>query len=72
MRVTRVLRSHLGDIDLLHGLLGVIHTDDAGPLSVISNNGAKYFVPFIDDESRWLTMYPLNQNLIAFTSFSFS
>ncbi len=41
------------------GLLDIIHTDVAGPFPVASKGGALYFVTFIDDTSRWLTVFSI-------------
>jgi len=34
-------------------LLDLIHSDICGPMRVASMSGARYFVEFIDDHSRW-------------------
>lgn len=34
-------------------MLDLIHSDVCGPMRVASMSGAKYFVEFIDDQSRW-------------------
>src|ERR1700737_5265919 len=39
--------------------LQLIHTDLCGPMRVTSLGGAKYFVSFIDDYSRRVTVYPI-------------
>ncbi len=51
------------------GVLDLIHTDVAGPLPVMSNEGAKYFVTFIDDHSRWLSVYPIRSKSECFSYF---
>ncbi len=51
------------------GLLDLIHTDVAGPLSVPSKGGALYFVTFIDDKSRWLTVFPIKSKSDCFSCF---
>jgi hypothetical protein len=39
--------------------LELIHSDVAGPMKTESFGGAKYFVTFIDDYSRCVTVYPM-------------
>ncbi len=51
------------------GLLDLVHTDVAGPLPVPSKGGALYFVTFIDDRSRWLTVYPIKSKSDCFPCF---
>lgn len=34
-------------------ILDLIHTDVYGPMRLLSNSGAKYFVTFINDSTRW-------------------
>ena len=50
-------------------LLQLIHTDLAGPMEIRSKGGARYFVTFIDDKSRWLTVYPLHRKSDCFDAF---
>jgi len=53
-------------------LLEIIHSDLCGPMSVNSNGGARYFVTFIDDSSRWCQTHFLkskDQVLNAFKDF---
>ena len=38
-------------------LLGVIHTDVSGPMSISTRNGHRYFVTFTDDLSRYGYIY---------------
>ncbi len=40
-------------------LLGLVHTDVAGPLAIPSKGGARYFVTSIDDNSCWVTAFPI-------------
>ncbi len=51
------------------GLLDLIHTDVAGPLPVMSKGGARYFATFIDDKSRWVTVYPIKSKSDCFSYF---
>ena len=39
--------------------LELVHSDVAGPMQTESFGGAKYFVTFIDDYSRCVTVYPM-------------
>ncbi len=40
-------------------LLELVHSDVNGPLEVPSLGGSRYFVTFIDDFSRWTTLYTI-------------
>eukprot|EP00171_Calliarthron_tuberculosum_P002040 IDg2040t1 len=51
------------------GILDLVHSDVAGPLPVFSKGGARYFVIFIDDMSRWVTVYPMKVKSDCFTCF---
>ena len=51
------------------GLLDLVHTDVAGPMETSSKGGARYFVTFIDDKSRWLSVYPIAHKSDSFSSF---
>ena len=42
-------------------LLELIHTDVCGPMSVESIGGSRYFVSFIDDFSRYTTVYMIKK-----------
>ena len=50
-------------------LLGIIHSDVCGPMQTTTFGGAKYFVTFIDDCSRVVTIYLLKQKSEAFEAF---
>jgi len=39
------------------GTLDLIHTDVCGPMRTRSEGGARYFVTFIDDHTRWCEVY---------------
>lgn len=41
--------------------LEIIHTDVCGPMRTISNGGARYFITFVDDYSRWCQVYFLKE-----------
>ena len=51
------------------GLLDLVHTDVCGLLSVSSKGGAKYFVSFTDDYSKWTVVYPMKLKSEAFHYF---
>ncbi len=51
------------------GLLELIHTDVSGPLPVPSKGGSLYFVTFIDDRSRYLTVFPMKSKSDCFSCF---
>eukprot|EP00171_Calliarthron_tuberculosum_P022304 IDg22304t1 len=50
-------------------LLELVHSDVAGPLPVTSKGGARYFVTFIDDKSRWTEVYPMKTKSECFKHF---
>ncbi len=52
------------------GLLDLIHTDVGGPLPVPSKGGSLYFVTFIDDRSRYLTVFPIKSKSDCWRSIS--
>ena len=41
------------------GVLDIVHSDVCGPIQVQSKGGARYFLTFIDDCSRYVTVYCL-------------
>jgi len=41
--------------------LKIVHTDLCGPMRTTSKGGAKYFLSFIDDCTRWTEVYFLRQ-----------
>lgn len=45
------------DSERASDLLEIVHTDVCGPMRTTSFSGAKYFVTFIDDKSRWCKVY---------------
>ena len=54
------------------GLLELIHSDVCGPMDLPSVGGSRYFVTFIDDYSRYTTVYMMKQKsevLAKFTEF---
>ncbi len=51
------------------GLLDLVHTDIAGPFPVPSKGGALSFVTFIDDRSRWLTVFLIKSKSDCFSCF---
>jgi hypothetical protein len=42
-----------GTVEWASDLLGLIHTNVCGPMSVATRNGYRYFVTFTDDFSRY-------------------
>ncbi|PKU62337.1 Retrovirus-related Pol polyprotein from transposon TNT 1-94 [Dendrobium catenatum] len=42
-------------------ILDLVHSDVWGPSPVVSNQGYKYYVIFVDDHSRFTWLYPLMQ-----------
>jgi len=52
--------------------LELVHTDILGPASVKATSGAKYFILFLDDYSRYTWFYPLKQRIKLFLSLSSS
>ncbi len=51
------------------GLLDLIHTDVAGTLPVPSKGSSLYFVTFINDRSRYLTVFPIKSKSDCFSCF---
>ena len=49
--------------------LEIIHTDIWGPSPIPCLNGQKYFISFIDDHSRYMYLYLLNEKSEAFDAF---
>jgi len=49
--------------------LQLIHTDLAGPMKTTSLGGARYYVLFIDDYSRYIVVYILRQKSETFAKF---
>ncbi len=47
-------------------LLELVHSDVNGPLEVPSLGGSRYFVTFIDDFSRWTSLYTMIAKLETF------
>lgn len=50
-------------------LLEIVHTDVCGPMKIVSFSGAKYFVTFIDDKSRWCEIFFIKQKSEFFDVF---
>ena len=46
-----------GIVERADDLLGIIHTDVCGPMSISTRNGYRYFVTFTDDLSRYGYIY---------------
>jgi hypothetical protein len=50
-------------------LLGIIHTDVCGPMSISTGNGYRYFVTFTDDLSRYGYIYLMKHKSETFEKF---
>lgn len=50
-------------------LLEIIHSDVYGPMRTESHSGAKYFVTFIDDKSRWCEIIFIKNKNDVLTAF---
>lgn len=50
-------------------LLELVHSDVNGPIEVPSLGGSRYFVTFIDDYSRWTTLYTMKAKSEVFNCF---
>lgn len=49
--------------------LELVHTDVAGPISTPSLGGSRYFITFIDDFSKWTTVYTMQSKSESFDCF---
>jgi hypothetical protein len=58
-----------GTVERASDLLGTIHTDVCGPMSVATCNGYRYFVTFTDDLSRYGYIYLINHKSETFEKF---
>ena len=58
-----------GFMERASDLLGVIHTDVCGPMSVSTRNGYRYFVTFTDDLSRYGYIYLMKHKSETFEKF---
>ena len=50
-------------------VLELVHIDSCGPLGIESCSGYKYFILFVDDYSRMMTVMYLNAKSKAFQKF---
>jgi len=50
-------------------VLDLVHTDLCGPFAESSKGGARYFVSFVDDASRMVTVYPIRAKSDTFGRF---
>ena len=50
-------------------MLELIHSDLCGPMPILSANGNKYLMTFIDDYSRMCWVYLLKKNFESFQTF---
>ena len=58
-----------GFVDRADDLLGIIHTNVCGPMSVSTRNGYRYFVTFTDDLSRYGYIYLMKHKSETFDKF---
>lgn len=49
--------------------LELVHTDLWGPFPVLSSNGYRYYIAFLDDYSRYTWIFPLTSKGNAFNVF---
>ncbi|KAL3497596.1 hypothetical protein ACH5RR_040328 [Cinchona calisaya] len=61
--------SFTGKGDRSSELLGLIHTDVCGPMSIHARRGFSYFITFTDDHSRYGFVYLLKYKFEAFEKF---
>lgn len=52
-----------------HAILDLMHSNICGPMQTFFLGGAKYFIYFIDDYSRYTYVYHLKQKTEAFVMF---
>jgi hypothetical protein len=50
-------------------LLGLVHSDVCGPMSIRARDGSRYFVTFIDDFSRYGYVYLMRHKSESFEKF---
>ena len=58
-----------GRVERVDDLLGIIHTDVCGPMSVSTRNGCHYFVTYTDDLSRYGYIYLMKHKSETFDKF---
>jgi transposase InsO family protein len=58
-----------GLVERASDLLGIIHTDVCGPMSVATRNGYRYFVTFTDDLSIYVYIYLMKHKSRTFEKF---
>ena len=51
------------------GILDYIHSDVWGPTPIRSHGGARYFVTFVDDYSRKIWVYVMQEKSEVFAKF---
>jgi len=61
--------NHLPSTPITTVLLELIHTDLAGPMKIPSLGGARYFLLFIDDYTRYTTVFTIHQKSETFSKF---
>ena len=50
-------------------VLKIVHIDLCGPIGIESYSGEKFFIIFVDDYSRMMTMMYLKEKIKAFQKF---
>jgi hypothetical protein len=50
-------------------LLGLVHSDVCGPMSISARDGSRYFVTFTDDFSRYGYVYLMRHKSESFEKF---
>ena len=50
-------------------VLELVHTDFCGPIGIVSCSGEIFFIPFVDDYSRMMTVIYLKEKYEAFQNF---
>jgi hypothetical protein len=58
-----------GFVERAADLLGIIHTDVCGPMSVATRNGYRYFVTFTDELSGYGYIYLIKHKSETFEKF---
>jgi len=61
--------NHLPSTRITTVPLELIHTDFAGPMNIPSLGGARYFLLFIDDHTRYTTVFTIYQKSETFSKF---
>ena len=65
LRVSKPIRP----LRVPRGILEIIHTDICGPFATPCLNGQRYFISFIDDHTRYMSLYLLYDKVEALDAF---